>query len=54
MRMRKLGKGQSVVFCVPQEVQRKIREFEAQRVATTSRSRTSDIATEIGILEILA
>lgn len=54
MRMRKLGKGQSVVFCVPQEVQRKIREFEAQRVATTSRSRTSDIATEIGIHEILA
>lgn len=26
MRMRKLGKGQSVVFCIPQEIQTKIRE----------------------------
>ena len=26
MRMRKLGKGQSVVFCVPEEINTKIRE----------------------------
>ncbi|KAF2024161.1 hypothetical protein EK21DRAFT_118078 [Setomelanomma holmii] len=37
MRMRKLGKGQSVVFCIPEEIQAKILE-------RTSKKRASDIA----------
>lgn len=43
MRMRKLGKGQSVVFCIPEEIQTKILEH-------TKKSSTS----EIGVLEVLA
>jgi hypothetical protein len=43
MRMRKLGKGQSVVFCIPGEIQTKIRE----RIGM---SKTS----EIGVSDVLA
>lgn len=38
MRMRKLGEGQSVVFCVPQEIQTKIKE----RMSPTGETDTSD------------
>lgn len=49
--MRKLGKSQSVVFCVPPEVQRQITEISAQHIATRSLSVQS--ASSIGVLEIL-
>lgn len=48
--MRKLGEGQSVVFCVPQEIQTKIREHEAQNVVVDTG--TSDI--DIGVREVLS
>ncbi|KAF6789323.1 hypothetical protein CMUS01_16344, partial [Colletotrichum musicola] len=41
MRMRKLGKGQSVTFCVPDEIQQKIR------------SRSKETGGEIAVLDIL-
>lgn len=53
--MRKLGKGQSVVFCVPTEVQRKIQEFEVRRLASSSEGRFNSANGElhIGVLEVL-
>ena len=32
MRMRKLGKGQSVVFCIPDEIRRRIQELTKQPI----------------------
>ncbi|KAF2765282.1 hypothetical protein EJ03DRAFT_377931 [Teratosphaeria nubilosa] len=43
MRLRKLGKGQSVVFCIPEEIQTKI-------LKTTSKAVLSDI----GVVDVLA
>lgn len=49
--MRKLGKGQSVVFCVPPEVHRSILELEAlQGAAGSPKVQT---AADIGVLEVL-
>lgn len=42
MRMRKLGKGQSVVFCVPQDIQTKIREHESQIERASSGQEVGD------------
>lgn len=42
MRMRKLGKGQSVVFCVPQDIQTKIREHESRGERRSSGDQLSD------------
>ncbi|KAI1372209.1 hypothetical protein F4677DRAFT_273265 [Hypoxylon crocopeplum] len=46
MRMRMLGKGQSVVFCVPEEIQRKIRARESGDGSPSHE--------EISVLDILA
>lgn len=50
--MRKLGHGQSIVFCVPTEVQHKIIELETHR--TSARSHSTDTTPEIGVLEVLS
>lgn len=46
MRMRKLGKGQSVVFCVPEEIQTKIREHMSQNVVEGTNTPGIDINVE--------
>lgn len=50
MRMRKLGKGQSVVFCVPTEVQRKIHELQTRHIAIGSQTQA---AAKMDVLDIL-
>lgn len=49
--MRKLGKGQSVIFCVPLEVQRKILELKASQTGTGSRR--NEAAAKIDVLDVL-
>lgn len=49
--MRKLGEGQSVVFCIPHEVEQKILELEAHGSGDDSSSIAG--ATSIGVLEVL-
>ncbi|OTA55802.1 hypothetical protein K449DRAFT_468641 [Hypoxylon sp. EC38] len=46
MRMRMLGEGQSVVFCVPQEIQKKIRAARSEVQLSTDH--------EISVLDVLA
>lgn len=51
MRMRKLGKGQSVVFCVPQEIQTKIYGHILEGNASSSGTQGGNV---IGVLEVLS
>ncbi|KAF4983724.1 hypothetical protein FZEAL_940 [Fusarium zealandicum] len=43
MRMRKLGKGQTVVFCVPREIEQKIRAQQDQNRSPTESITVSDV-----------
>lgn len=49
--MRKLGKGQSVVFCVPQEIRSKIQELESSERTNTEDKSSPSIS--IGVPEVL-
>lgn len=51
MRMRKLGMGQSVVFCVPQEIQTKIRSHMSEEIVSSGDDQDGK---EIGVLEVLS
>lgn len=53
MRMRKLGKGQSVLFCVPEEIQIRIRECCRQSGHRTSQLQGGCDSDDITVLDVL-
>lgn len=53
MRMRKLGKGQSLIFCVPPEIQTKIQEAEVEGQIVSLSNNWRHHQHHIGVLDVL-